>query len=139
MDTVPGMNRLGSPEADRSIDYLIRLMPVDDREPFPGHWYCPWLARYCKIPPPIYFQLRIVLRRTKAIADCITVSGPSFSAWRRSQSRRKKLANAAVARIQKQIETCRKVHGLAVVKWWRPRSNGKRPTKRKVMTRQLAA
>lgn len=121
-------NPVRSSEADRSIDYLIRLMPVDDREPLPGHWHCPWLNRWIKIPPPAYFQLRVALRQARALADCITVSGPSFSAWRRSQAVRKRQANAAVTRITRQIETCRKIHGLTAVKFWTPR-NGRRAGK----------
>jgi hypothetical protein len=129
-------NPIRSIEADRSIDYLIRLMPADDREPLPGHWHCPWLNRWIKIPPPAYFQLRIALRQAKALADCIVVSGPAWSAWHRSQSARKRQANAAVSRINRQIEICRKVHGLSVVKFWTPR-NGRRAGK--VTIRRLAA
>jgi hypothetical protein len=103
-------------------------MPVDDHQ-LAGHWYCGWLNRYVKIPPPAYFQLRTELRQASAIANAITVSGPPWSAWHRHQSARKKVANAVVSRIKRQIETCRKVHGLTAVKWWTPRGPGKRAGK----------
>jgi hypothetical protein len=131
-------NPIRSIEADRSINFLIRLLPDDLREPFPGHWYCGWMERWIRIPPPMYFQLRTELRRASAIANAITVTGPAWTAWHRSQSKRKRQANAAVNRIKRQLETCRKVHGLAVVKWWTPR-NGKRAGKASARRLRLAA
>jgi hypothetical protein len=129
-------NPIRSVEADRSIGHLLSLFPADDREPFPGHWYCPWIGRYVMIPPPMYFKLRTELRRASAVANAITATGPAWTAWHRAQSARKRQANAAVSRIKRQIETCRKVHGLAVVKWWTPR-NGKRAGR--ATARRLAA
>jgi hypothetical protein len=131
-------NPVRSSEADRSIDYLIRLMPVDDREPLPGHWYCNWLARWFKTPPPAYFRLQRDIRIAKSIANAVSVTGPSWSAARRGQQRIKNRANTAVSRLKRQLETCRKVHGLAVVKFWTPR-NGRRAGKLPAARRRLAA
>jgi hypothetical protein len=78
------------------------------------------------------------VQRAKVVASAITVTGPAWTAWHRQQSARKKQANAAVSRIKRQIETCRKVHGLAVVKWWTPR-NGKRAGKLTMRRFRIAA
>ena len=79
-----------------------------------------WLSWY-RQPPAEYFKLKREWRQAKLIASAITVDGPSWSAWRRHQSRRKQHATASARRIAVRLAIMRKKFAMPHIEFWKPR------------------
>ena len=80
-----------------------------------------WLS-WWRPHPPEYIAAKRDLRIARLIASAIHVDGPAWSACRKHQSHLKSRANAAVNRLQREIERLRERHGIPVVELWKPLS-----------------